>query len=115
MNSIARSPLASLAATFRQNVDFLLDSVSARRRDLRRLRDQWGRPGEKDEKLAGRYFELTRDASAAVVDDKTWTDLEFPKIFADMAMSLPSMSLPSFSRESSLRPMAALPFVRSSI
>jgi len=91
VNSIARSPLASLAATFRQNVDFLLDSVSARRRDLRRLRDQWGRPGEKDEKLAGRYFELTRDASAAVVDDKTWTDLEFPKIFADMDATQPPL------------------------
>jgi hypothetical protein len=79
-----QSPLAPLFASFRQNFDLLFEALSARRRGLGRLRDKWGRPGDKDGKLAGRFFELTRDASPSVVDDKTWTDLEFPRIFADI-------------------------------
>jgi hypothetical protein len=47
------------------------------------LRAQWGRPGEEDGFRASRYFDLTRKLSerTAVVDDKTWVDLEFPKFF----------------------------------
>jgi hypothetical protein len=76
------SLLASFLAPFKSHLDLLLDALSARRRGLRRLRDKWAQPGEKNETLAARYFDLTRGDSAAVVDDKTWTDLEFPKIFA---------------------------------
>ena len=50
---------------------------------LESLRARWGKPGMKDGWLAGRYFELTRNESAsAFVDDRTWGDLEFPKIFS---------------------------------
>lgn len=47
------------------------------------LRAQWGKPDNRDEFLAERLYELT-DAQAGqdVVDDKTWTDLEFPQIFS---------------------------------
>jgi hypothetical protein len=47
------------------------------------LRARWGLPGEGNAAGASWYFDLTRKLAgrAAVVDDKTWSDLEFPKIF----------------------------------
>jgi MutS domain V len=47
------------------------------------LRARWGLPGDKDSSAARWYFELTRQQAkpAAVVDDKTWSDLEFPRFF----------------------------------
>src|SRR5262245_7401172 len=49
------------------------------------LREAWGKPGNKDPWLPGRYLELTREADEARhVDDRTWTDLEFPRIFATL-------------------------------
>jgi MutS domain V len=52
---------------------------------LRESRAKWAQVGTKDDWLASRYFDLTRrDAPAHHVDDKTWVDLEFPKVFADL-------------------------------
>ncbi|HET6546274.1 MAG TPA: hypothetical protein VFG55_05955 [Rhodanobacteraceae bacterium] len=49
------------------------------------LRARWARPGTKDGWLASDYFDLVReDGSAACIDDKTWADLEFPKIFSSI-------------------------------
>jgi DNA mismatch repair ATPase MutS len=63
----------------------VLGALSPRRRSLRELRAKWGRVGTKDDWLASRYFDLTRrDAPANHVDDETWVDLEFPKVFADL-------------------------------
>jgi hypothetical protein len=47
------------------------------------LRARWGLPGDGDGFGAAWYFDLTREQSsqAAVVDDKTWSDLEFPRFF----------------------------------
>jgi hypothetical protein len=47
------------------------------------LRARWGMPGEGNAAWASWYFDLTRKLAdrAGVVDDKTWSDLEFPKIF----------------------------------
>jgi MutS domain V len=47
------------------------------------LRARWGLPGEGNAAGASCYFDLTRKlaGTAAVVDDKSWSDLEFPKIF----------------------------------
>jgi MutS domain V len=47
------------------------------------LRARWGTPGDGNAIRASWYFDLTRRQSgrAAVVDDKTWSDLEFPRIF----------------------------------
>ncbi len=65
--------------------EHLWDTLSPRRRELARLRRKWGKPGTKDGWLASRYFELTRVESAAkCVDDKTWVDLELPKIFSHL-------------------------------
>lgn len=60
-----------------------------RRLALARLRARWGKPGAKDGWLASRYFELSHDESASdFVDDRTWLDLEFPKIFSDLDSTL---------------------------
>ena len=59
----------------------LLDVLSPRRRELQRLRAKWGRSGAKEVTAVRRYFDLTRDPTVPTVDDKTWTDLELPKVF----------------------------------
>jgi hypothetical protein len=57
-----------------------------------RLRARWAQPGEANAWCASWYFDLLREqlSAAAVVDDKTWTDLEFPRFFAaiDTTVSL---------------------------
>jgi hypothetical protein len=66
-------------------VSRLRDAWSPVRKAMRDLRGQWGEPGDRDGWLAGDYFDHVADAgSAACIDDKTWTDLEFPKIFASL-------------------------------
>lgn len=64
-------------------LELLADAISPRRKLLKELRAQWGKAGQKDGWLAGRYFELHAPQPAtSQVDDKTWRDLEFPRIFA---------------------------------
>lgn len=56
-----------------------------------RLRRDWGRPGSADGACAAQYFELTQSAgrvSDAVVDERTWHDLELPRVFQDMDTTL---------------------------
>jgi hypothetical protein len=49
------------------------------------LRATWGRILEPDDWLASRSFDLLRtDSRADWVDDRTWRDLEFPRIFSDL-------------------------------
>ena len=49
------------------------------------LRAAWGMPGDKTGWLASKYFDLSRTAAtAAVVNDKTWADLEFPSLFLQL-------------------------------
>ena len=56
-----------------------------RRRRLRRLRECWGKPGNKDIWYADRCFELTRTHDPLrEVDDRSWRDLECPRLFAQM-------------------------------
>jgi predicted ATPase len=47
------------------------------------LRAQWGRPGDSNAFRASWYFDLIRKqlSRAAVVDDKTWSDLELASFF----------------------------------
>lgn len=72
------------AVPMKPSLDRLLELLSPRRRELRRIRAKWGRPGAKDGIAFRRYFDLARDATAPTVDDKTWVDLELPKVFATM-------------------------------
>jgi hypothetical protein len=65
------------------------DAFTPTRRLLAELRAKWGRPGDSDGWLASRYFDLTRhEVSANHVDDKTWSDLEFPRIFSAIDTTL---------------------------
>lgn len=65
-------------------LDHLLDLLSPKRRELRRLRAKWGLPGAKEAVAVRRYFDLTRDSAVPAVDDKTWVDLELPKVFVTL-------------------------------
>ncbi|MGH8288025.1 MAG: MutS-related protein [Steroidobacteraceae bacterium] len=61
----------------------ILDWFFPRRRALREIREAWGKPGKKDAWLADRYFRLTNSGDdLSHVDDRTWNDLEFPRIFS---------------------------------
>lgn len=63
----------------------LLDSLLPKRKLLRRFRDRWAAMGDKENFMAGRYFDLTHQAWPDTwVDDKTWRDLELQEIFCRM-------------------------------
>jgi len=64
-------------------VSQLLDALLPQRKVLAELREQWGKPGSKREPFAGRWFELLH-SGASCVDGKTWSDLEFPRLFVDL-------------------------------
>ena len=71
--------------SLKTHLDQILKLVIPRKRELARLRVKWGRHADNDGWSASRYFDLTRDrATSPHVDDKTWEDLEFPKLFSDI-------------------------------
>lgn len=73
--------------------------MSPRRRLLAEVRASWGQKGKKDGWLASRYFDLTRHGFAAsCIDDKTWSDLEFPKIFSNLDTALTPVGSQSLFR-----------------
>lgn len=62
------------------------------RRTIADVRALWGKPIEPWHWRADRYFRLTsQDSEEAFVDDKTWNDLEFPRIFADASGTVTSV------------------------
>lgn len=62
-----------------------MESAFPGRGGLREIRDGWGKPGTKDRWLEDRYFQLTKDGDTSrYVDDRTWTDLEFPRLFSTL-------------------------------
>lgn len=73
-----------LSELFARVREAALDRIVPGRRLRRELRARWGRPGRDEASiLAGGYFDLVRDRPGpARVDDRTWNDLEFPRIFA---------------------------------
>lgn len=62
---------------------YCLDILLPRRKAMAELRAQWGRRGNKRGLSADRWFKISRGQTASV-DDRTWVDLEFPRIFADL-------------------------------
>jgi hypothetical protein len=71
---------------------FALRQLSPRQTRLAELRDQWGKPGTDMAWAANAYFELVRGEGAqARVDDRTWLDLEFPKIFSRLDTTVTPM------------------------
>jgi MutS domain V len=67
-----RSSLSNIAAMF-------VPAIKWRQE----IRARWGKPGEGNSFRASWYFDLRRKQldPATVVDDKTWSDLEFPRLF----------------------------------
>ena len=65
--------------------DQILNLFSSRKNEQERLRAKWGARGDNDGWSASRYFDLVREEmTQSFVDDKTWDDLEFPKLFSDI-------------------------------
>ena len=59
--------------------------VVPRLKNRAKLRATWGQILDPDDWLASRSFDLSRTESRADwVDDRTWRDLEFPRIFSDL-------------------------------
>lgn len=59
--------------------------VVPRLKSRAKLRETWGLVLDPDNWLASRSFDLLRTESGADwVDDRTWQDLEFPRIFSDL-------------------------------
>ena len=84
-SSADREALASLSVFLKTYLEQFLRSVSPRKRQLSRLRAKWGQCGDNDGWFASRYFDLTRGrASSPDVDDKTWEDLELPRLLSDI-------------------------------
>jgi len=74
MNRVASSPLGRIAVFF-----------SASQRTLARLREKWGQAGTRDGWLASRYYDLVPpEGPGSHVDERTWKDLEFPRIFTTL-------------------------------
>jgi DNA mismatch repair ATPase MutS len=77
--------MARLLFDLRFTLDQIRGALSPRDRLLRELRATWAQVGTKDGWLASRYFDLIRRKSTATyVDNKTWVDLELPKVFTDI-------------------------------
>jgi DNA mismatch repair ATPase MutS len=75
----------AILASAKMHWDLFLDSVSPKRKLLRKFRERWAAVGDKENFLAGRYFDLTHLAWPDTwVDDKTWRDLELEEIFRRM-------------------------------
>ena len=95
--------LSDLRFTFddlRFTLHQIRSALSPRNRVLRELRATWARVGTKDSWLASRYFDLVRDDSTSNhVDDKTWVDLELPKVFTDLDTTTTRIGSQAFSRD----------------
>ena len=85
VDSLLVANIAKLLFDLGFSLELFRSALSPRRRLLRELRSAWAQRGTKDHFLASRYFDRTRRKSpASHVDDKTWVDLEFPSVFADV-------------------------------
>ena len=59
---------------------------------MMQIRESWGKPIEKVDWHADRYFRFAApNQNEVIVDDKTWKDLEFPRIFADASGTVSSI------------------------
>jgi hypothetical protein len=52
------------------------------------IRERWGKEGGKEPWLATKLFDLTRNAATESVDNGTWIDLEFERLFSSMDSTL---------------------------
>jgi hypothetical protein len=59
-----------------------------KRRPIDQIRANWGREGSKDPWLSTQLFDLTQNTASASVDDRTWIDLEFERLFSSVDTTL---------------------------
>ncbi len=62
--------------------------LAGKHRPIDQIRASWGGEGSKDPWLSTKLFDLTRSAAADSVDDRTWTDLEFERLFSSVDSTL---------------------------
>jgi hypothetical protein len=62
--------------------------LAGKHRPIDQIRASWGREGSKDPWLSTKLFDLTRGAAADSVDDRTWIDLEFERLFSSVDSTL---------------------------
>jgi hypothetical protein len=62
--------------------------LAGRQRPIDQIRASWGQEGTKDPWLCTKLFDLTRNAAADSVDDRTWIDLEFERLFSSVDSTL---------------------------
>jgi hypothetical protein len=62
--------------------------LAGKHRPIDQIRASWGREGSKDPWLSTKLFDLTRSAAADSVDDRTWIDLEFERLFSSVDSTL---------------------------
>jgi hypothetical protein len=57
-------------------------------RPIDQIRASWGREGAKDPYLVTKLYDLTRSTATESVDDRTWLDLEFERLFSSVDSTL---------------------------
>jgi hypothetical protein len=62
--------------------------LAGKPRPIDQIRTSWGREGSKDPWLSTKLFDLTRNTTADSVDDRTWIDLEFERLFSSVDSTL---------------------------
>src|ERR1700722_15038204 len=62
--------------------------LTGKHRPIDRIRASWGLEGSKDPWLSTMLFDLTRSAAKESVDDRTWMDLEFGRLFSSVDSTL---------------------------
>jgi hypothetical protein len=88
--------LDSLATRIRPFVRVLFPNHRLRAK----IRAKWGIVGDSVGWLASRAFDLTRtNPNIRCVDDKTWIDLEFPRIFARLNTTISPLGAQSLYRQ----------------
>jgi hypothetical protein len=76
-----RSTFALIQSWFRSR-------LAGKHRPIDQIRASWGREGSKEPWLSTKLFDLTRNATANSVDDRTWIDLEFERVFSSVDSTL---------------------------
>lgn len=79
---MASQPISHWQVRFRLIQSWFRLRLASKRRPIDQIRASWGQEGSKEAWLATRLFDLTRDAAADSVDDTTWKDLEFERLFS---------------------------------
>jgi hypothetical protein len=62
--------------------------LARKHRPIDQIRASWGQEGSKDPWLSTKLFDLTRNTAADSVDDRTWIDLEFERLFSSVDSTL---------------------------